>query len=218
MKETVLSGPDALRWHVWQNYRNPRFLFRGENREWGHTYSSLDRLQASKQIPKDHWEVFDRRFLHIVTVLDIVVNARPIFSSPNDAADHTGPDSLLDEHDRLAPECLVYATAQHYGIPSPFVDLTDNLETALFFASYPSDLESDVALLFVVDSERKEIANRLARMPNSELHRGSRHARQAAHGLCLRLGSGIRDVNYTRNEDFRRLDGGHGKTHVSLVG
>jgi FRG domain len=207
MKEMTLSGPDALRWHISQTYRGSQFLFRGEQQDWGSTHSSLDRLQASKQIPRHQWKEFDRRLLHIVTALDLVVNERPIFSSPSAATDYIGPESLLDEHDRLTPACLIYATLQHYGVPSPLVDLSENLETALFFASYPTDLQTDVAVIFVIDSECKEIAKRLARMPSSELNRSSRHARQAAHGLCLQLGSGVRDVNYAPNEDLRLLNG-----------
>ncbi|NLR97766.1 FRG domain-containing protein [Rhizobium sp. P38BS-XIX] len=207
MKMTTVSGPDALRWHIWQNYRDSRFLFRGENRDWGSTYSSLDRLQSSKQLPQHQWNEFDRRLENIVVLLDLLVNERPLFSSPSAALNPLRPASLIDQHDRLSPACLIYATLQHYGVPSPFVDLTENLETALFFASYPAKSETDVAVMFVVDSEQESIATRLARMPDTDLHRSSRHARQAAHGLCLRLGTGVRDVDYACNEDFRKLDG-----------
>lgn len=61
--------------------------------------------------------------------------------------------------------------------------------------------------MFVVDSEHEQIQKRLARMPEGEPYRSSRHARQAAHGLCLRLDSGTRDVDYARGEDFRLLGG-----------
>jgi hypothetical protein len=207
MRETVLPGPDALRWHVWQSYRDSRYLFRGEHKDWGSTYSSLDRLQASKVMPQRQWEVFDSRLLHIVMVLDIVINAKPVFSSANAVTDYNRPESLRGERDRLAPEHLVYATLQHYGIPSSFIDLSENLETALFFASDTTNLETDIAIMFVVDSKHDEIAKRLARMPDSELYLRSRHARQAAHGLCLRLGSGARDADYAKKEDFRLLGG-----------
>jgi hypothetical protein len=207
MEKIALSGPEALRSHVQQKYRNRRYLFRGEDRDWCNTHSSLDRLQASKQIPKDQWANFDQRYLHIVIVLDLVLNARPGFSSAEDAVQYVGPGSLLDEHDQLSPSSLVYAAFQHYGVPSPFLDLTDNLETALFFSSYPRDQKSDVAVVFVIDSEEKQIQKRIARMPSREIYRDSRHARQTAHGLCLRLGSGIRDVDYTIGEDFRLLGG-----------
>lgn len=144
MEEIALSRPDAVRSHVRQKYRNGRHLFRGEGRDWDSTHSSLDRLQASKQIPKDQWAKFDQRYLHIALVFDLVLNARPVFSSALEAVQYTGPGSLLDEHDQLAPACLVYATFQHYSVPSPFVDLTENFETALFFCSYPPDSKTDI--------------------------------------------------------------------------
>lgn len=205
MKNIALSGLEELRRHVLHNYGSRRFLFRGEHKDWGGTYSSLDRHQASKLIPQDQWGIFDERLHRIVLVLDLVVNARPVHASRDAVMPHAGPASLLDERDQLAPECLAYATLQHYGIPSPFIDLSMDLEVALFFASYPS--ETDVAVIFAVDSEHEQIKKRLAHMPHSPLHLSSRHARQAAHGLCLRLGKGVRDVNYTKGEDFRKLGG-----------
>jgi hypothetical protein len=158
-------------------------------------------------MPKNQWIEFDQRYLHIALVLDIVLNARPVFPSALQATQFVGPESLLDEQDQLSPACLVYATLQHYGVPSPFVDLTSNLKTALFFCSYPPDPKSDVAVMFVVDSEHEEIRKRLAPMPDSERYLNSRHSRQNAHGLCLRLGSGIRDVDYVPGENFRLLGG-----------
>jgi hypothetical protein len=207
MKTTPLSGPAAVRWYVWKNYRDQRFLFRGENHDWGITSSSLDRLQASKNIPQTQWPKFDERLLDVVRVLDLVLNARPLFPTPQQATAYSGPASLLAPNRQLAPHALVYATLQHYGLPSPFVDLTGNLETALFFCSYPTDREDATALLFVVDREKSEIDRRLARMPDIDLYRTSRHARQAAHGLCLGLGSGERDIDYKQGEDFRKLNG-----------
>lgn len=44
-------------------------------------------------------------------------------------------------------------------------------------------------------------------MPDIDIYRTSRHARQAAHGLYLGLGSGQRDINYEKGEDFRTLNG-----------
>lgn len=207
MKEITLSGIDELRRHVLDNYGSQRFLFRGEHRDWGDTYSSLDRLQSSKLIPQDHWKLFDERLRRIVWALDVVVNARPLQATPDAAATYPGPSSLLAGIDQLPPECLVYATLQHYGVPSPFIDLSEDLEVALFFASYPPDSNTAIAVMFVVDSEHEQIKKRLARMPDSQIHHSSRHARQGAHGLCLRLGDGVRDVKYTKGEDFRKLDG-----------
>jgi hypothetical protein len=207
MEQVKLSGPDELRSYVRQNYTNRRYLFRGEARDWDGTHSSLDRLQVSKHVPQNQWVEFDKRYLHIALVLDLVINARPVFASASHAEHYVGPGSLLDEQDQLTPACLVYATFQHYGLPSPFVDLTSNIESALFFCSYAPDANSDVAVMFVVDSDAEGIQKRLARMPDSELYRSSRHARQNAHGLCLRLGSGIRDVDYVAGEDFRLLLG-----------
>lgn len=209
MKTTPLTGPDAVRWYVWKNYRDKRFLFRGENRDWGSTYSSLDRLQASKIMPQTQWKVFDKRLLEVLQVLDLVLNARPGFPTAKQAIKYSGPDSLLAPDKVLAPHALAYATLQHYGLPSPFVDLTENLETAFFFSSYPTDPKDCTALLFVVDTETREVGRRLARMPDIDLYHTSRHARQAAHGLCLRLGGSRkqRDINYKKGEDFRALDG-----------
>jgi hypothetical protein len=206
-KLNPLPGLDAVRWYIWRKYRHPRFLFRGENRDWGSTYSSLDRLQAKKVIPQTQWSTFDERLLTVVEVLDIVLNARPVFPTPHQVMAYRGPASLYAPNQQLAPEALVYATLQHYGLPSPFVDLSGNLETALFFCSYPPAPDDATALLFVVDTEAEAIDKRLARMPNIDLYRTSRHARQDAHGLCLRLGDGERDVDYRNGEDFRKLDG-----------
>ncbi len=207
MKTIPLTGPDAVRWYVWKEFRDQRFLFRGENHDWGNTYSSLDRKQASKDIPQAQWPVFDKRLLAVVRVLDLVLNARPVFPTPQQAVAYPGPDSLLAPNQVLAPHALVYATLQHYGLPSPFVDLSGNLETALFFCSYPTDPKDATALMFVVDSKAKEIDRRLARMPDIDIYRTSRHARQAAHGLYLGLGSGQRDIKYEKGEDFRKLNG-----------
>lgn len=207
MKTTPLSGLDAVRWYVWKNYRDQRFLFRGENRDWGNTYSSLDRLQASKNIPERQWPVFDERLLAVVQVLDLVLNARPGFHTAQQAVTYSGPASLLTPNQVLTPHALVYATLQHYGLPSPLIDLTGNLESALFFCSYPTDPQDATALLFVVDTGTMEINSRLVRMPEIDLYHTSRHARQAAHGLYLRLGSGQRDINYEKGEDFRALNG-----------
>jgi hypothetical protein len=205
MKETILSGPDAVRRHVLQSYRDPRFLFRGEHKDW--THSSLDRFQASKQIIKEHWDEFDSRRRQLVYCLNIAVNEQPLESFRSAATEHVSAKSLLDDEGPLDLNGLIYATLQHYGLPSPFIDLSENLETALFFASDPPDPTTDVALIFVIDSSHDEIANRLIRMPDTQLYRESRHARQTAHGLFLQPGSGIRAVNYTKNEDFRHLDG-----------
>lgn len=101
--------------------------------------------------------MFDERLLAVVQVLDLVLNARPVFPNPQQAIAYCGPASLLAPNQALAPHALVYATLQHYGLPSPFVDLTGNLETALFICSYPTHPEDATALLFVVDTETGEI-------------------------------------------------------------
>lgn len=212
MSPHYLPSVDALREHIQTHFNDHRFYFRGEAIDWGTTHSTLDRLQASKMIPHAQWPAFDERLENVCVVLDAVLNSRPFHADPQSALKYKGPASLLNAASQLSPECLIYATLQHYELPSPFIDLTESLEFALFFASYPpkekeKGSEPDTAVIFVADSQNPNIRRRLAQMPQIPKYAKSRYMRQKAQGLCLKLGTGVRDVNYVKGEDFRSIPG-----------
>jgi len=137
----------------------PKYLFRGESDHYPSTFSFMQRLKQIPLIPND--------------VVDEVENVTTVIGE------------LLQEQLGEQPGSkLVAGYVQHYGLPTEFLDLTSNLETAFFFSSYPSrftGIEQGVLGVVTVEEihDRCTIADltehKFAKRPSAEM--------QSAYGL-----------------------------------
>ena len=97
-------------------YGQRKYFFRGENKIYDKCYSSLGRIIASDRSKKE-LEKF-KSFLRITKLEDEIIKLNQVW----------------DWLDRMMGDVLFYAIAQHYGLPTNIIDITDDLDVALFFA------------------------------------------------------------------------------------
>lgn len=97
-------------------YGQRKYFFRGENKIYNKCYSSLGRIIASDRSKKE-LEKF-KSFLKITKLEDEIIKLNQVWYWP----------------DKMIGDVLFYAIAQHYGLPTNIIDITDDLDVALFFA------------------------------------------------------------------------------------
>jgi hypothetical protein len=105
-------------------------LYRGEAGDYPHTYSLIYRLiYEQKIIPVTEINYLADTLDEIQTRLNIVLNAVPVFANPQGA--------LRDANSRetLHPIEVAGAYLQHYYLPTPLLDVTDDLDIAARFAA-----------------------------------------------------------------------------------
>jgi hypothetical protein len=105
-------------------------LYRGEASLYPATRSSYYRLfSESNRFTDDQARAVKERLLTIAQMLEVVGLGRPGFSRPEDALKHAPPMRLEDVNE------VIYSLMQHYHLPTPFIDLTTDIEVAAAFAS-----------------------------------------------------------------------------------
>lgn len=97
-------------------YGQRKYFFRGENKIYDKCFSSLGRIIASNRSKKE-LEKF-KSFLRITKLEDEIIKLNQVWDWSN----------------RMMGDVLFYAIAQHYGLPTNIIDITDDLDVALFFA------------------------------------------------------------------------------------
>jgi hypothetical protein len=104
-------------------------LYRGEPALYPTTFSSHYRLfECSNRFTEDQANAVKERLVRIAQMLEIVLQARPLFATPAAAA--SMPPATLEEiHE------VIYCFMQHYHLPTPLVDVTTDLAVAAAFAA-----------------------------------------------------------------------------------
>lgn len=97
------------------SYGTCRSFFRGENKIYDKCYSSLGRIIASDRSKKE-LEKF-KSFLKVIKLGDEIVKLNQVWDWPSNMG-----DVFFD------------AIAQHYSLPTNIIDITDDIDVALFFA------------------------------------------------------------------------------------
>ena len=121
---------------------NPRFLFRGQNKDYGRVNTSIQHL-CGFQGSQDEWKLIQRQ-------------ACSLFRYAKEAVNGLSGTLGMKKEDGIA-------LLQHYGWLTPFLDLTGKVDVALFFASLDS-LPLDESTIYVID------LNLLPNYPDLVLH------------------------------------------------
>jgi FRG domain len=104
-------------------------LYRGEPNLYPNTFSSHYRLfERSNRFTQGQADAVKERLLKIAQMLEIVLQAKPVFPSTAAAA-NAPPATAEDIHE------VIYSFMQHYHLPTPLVDVTTDLDVAVAFAA-----------------------------------------------------------------------------------
>ena len=129
---TLQDCVDAVRKDHPTGPGQPQILYRGEASVYPHTHSLIFRLTQELQvIPQNQIPYLMATLAEIQLKLDLVINEVPVFATPEAALAAAGKANPSN------PIEILGAFLQHYYLPTPLLDVTDDLQTALAFAAYP---------------------------------------------------------------------------------
>jgi hypothetical protein len=163
-------------------------LFRGEASLYPATRSSHCRLFAESNLFTDSQaRAVKERLLTIAQMLEVAGLGRPVFPRAEDALKHAQPVTLEEVNE------VVYCFMQHYHLPTPFIDLTSDVDVAAAFASDGAsrDAGSETRRGVIYLVSRKGLEGLGLRLFDSADSAATRPQRQRAVSLFLE-----RDTNF----------------------
>ena len=173
-------------------------LFRGEPDLYPNTFSSHHRLfERSNRFTEGQAKAVEERLALIANVLEIVLQAKPVFSS-RAAAANARPSTVKEIYE------VRYCFMQHYHLPTDFVDVTTDLGVAAAFAS---DIDEDDAVgnvksgaLYVI--RRRKIGAYGIKVFDPVSTRADRPNKQQAASLYLKPGVDLQQIPSDAIERF----------------
>jgi len=173
-------------------------LYGGEPNLYPNTFSSEFRLFGrSNRFTPDQANAVKERLIIISQMLEIVLQARPVFSSPADAT-NAPPATAEEMHE------VMYCFMQHYHLPTPLVDVTTDLSVAVAFATEvdPDDDPESVRPGALYILRRSRLNAHGFRVSDRSRTRANRPNKQQA--LSLYLPDGI-DLQQLPNDAVERI-------------
>jgi hypothetical protein len=162
-------------------------LYRGEAVVYPHSYSLIYRLTTEQQVlPLTEIRYLVETLDEMQTRLNIVLNEIPVYPSAEEA--------LRNAHRIKSPHPIeiMGAFLQHYYLPTPLLDLTDDLEIAAKFAAYPADSEGGgLGCIYAIDVT--QIIQHGWVVYSLKQSKADRPRHQCAHSLLLKAGEDIQD-------------------------
>ena len=153
-----------------------KYFYRGESKDYGATRfsPSITRLNASPTLMK--WEVP----LRLLRAIQQCVSEKLAMSSMSDPSLHHFLIETMSSSQAIA-------VAQHYGFPTPLLDVTVNPEIAAYFATLSS--EGRIGIVGFMDASCQEERKNLALVMASSIF--SRIQRQGGYFITLPPGKDI---------------------------